>query len=106
MKSFSGLDANSVANGSIVLAQTNQGKARAIIGLNPKLKWAVPGPWSELWVDNYAIVKNAPDLDQAYDFLNYQLQPEVQLAEPSTSDSRRHWPAYRRSCPPTPRTPT
>ncbi len=34
VKSFSGLDANSVANGSIVLAQTNQGKARAIIGLN------------------------------------------------------------------------
>lgn len=81
VKSFSGLDPNSVANGSIVLAQTNQGTARAIIGLNPKLKWAVPGPFSELWVDNYAIVKNAPNLDQVYDFLAYQLQPEVQLKE-------------------------
>lgn len=81
VKSFSGLDPNSVANGSIVLAQTNQGTARAAIGLNPKLKWAVPGPFSELWVDNYALVKNAPDLDQAYDFLAYQLQPEVQLSE-------------------------
>ena len=44
VKSFSGLDPNSVANGSIVLAQTNQGTARAAIGLNPKLKWVVPGP--------------------------------------------------------------
>ncbi|MCX5514784.1 hypothetical protein C3941_10520 [Kaistia algarum] len=81
VKSFSGLDPNSVANGSIVLAQTNQGTARAIIGLNPKLKWVVPGPFSELWVDNYAIPKSAPNLDQAYDFLAYQLQPEVQLSE-------------------------
>lgn len=81
VKSFSGLDPNSVANGSIVLAQTNQGTARAVIGLNPKLKWVVPGPFSELWVDNYAIAKGAPNLDQAYDFLAYQLQPEVQLAE-------------------------
>lgn len=81
VKSFSGLDINSLANGSIVLAQTNQAKARAAIGLNPKLKWVVPGPMSELWVDNYAIVKDAPNLDQAYDFLAFQLQPEVQLAE-------------------------
>lgn len=81
VKSFSGLDANQVANGSIVLAQTNQGTARAAIGLNPRLKWVVPGPFSELWVDNYAIVKKAPNLDQAYDFLAYQLQPEVQLSE-------------------------
>ncbi|MDR3516472.1 MAG: spermidine/putrescine ABC transporter substrate-binding protein [Azospirillaceae bacterium] len=81
VKSFSGLDANALANGSIVLAQTNQAKARAAIGLNPALKWVVPGPTSELWVDNYAIVKNAPNLDQAYDFLAYQLQPDVQLAE-------------------------
>ncbi|SHG63767.1 spermidine/putrescine transport system substrate-binding protein [Kaistia soli DSM 19436] len=81
VKSFSGLDPNQVANGSIVLAQTNNGTARAAIGLNPKLKWVVPGPFSELWVDNYAIVKNAPNVDQAYDFLAYQLQPEVQLEE-------------------------
>jgi spermidine/putrescine transport system substrate-binding protein len=81
VKSFSGLDPNSVANGAITLAQTNNGTARAIIGLNPKLKWVVPGPFSELWVDNYAIPKDAPNLDQAYDFLAYQLQPEVQLAE-------------------------
>jgi len=81
VKSFSGLDANALANGSIVLAQTNQAKARAAIGLNPKLKWVVPGPWSELWVDNYVLIKDAPNLEQAYDFLAFQLRPEIQLAE-------------------------
>ena len=48
---------------------------------NPKLKWVVPAPHSELWVDSYAITANAPNLDQAYDFLAYQLRPEVQLSE-------------------------
>jgi len=81
VKTFSSLDPNAMANGSIVLAQTHQSGARAAIELNPKLKWVVPGPLSELWFDNYAIVKNAPNLDQAYDFLAYQLQPEVQVSE-------------------------
>ena len=81
VKSFSSLDPNTVANGSIVLAETNQGTARAAITLNPKLKWAVPGPFSELWVDNYAIVKSAPNIDQAYDFLSFVLQPDIQLLE-------------------------
>ncbi len=47
---------------------------------NPKLKWVLPGPVTELWVDNYVIVKNAPDLDNAYSFLNYQLREDVQIA--------------------------
>lgn len=81
VKTFSGLDPNQLANGSIVLAQTNQGTARAAIGLNPKLKFVVPGPMSELWVDNYAIPAKAPNLDQVYDFLSYQLEPDVQLSE-------------------------
>ncbi len=38
-------------------------------------------PFSELWVDNYAIAKGAPNLDQAYDFLAHQLQPEIQIEE-------------------------
>jgi spermidine/putrescine transport system substrate-binding protein len=81
VKSFSGLDPDSMAVGSIVLAQTHQAAARTAIGLNPMLKWVVPGPVSELWVDNYAIARNAPNLEEAYDFLAYQLQPEVQLSE-------------------------
>jgi len=81
VKTFSGLDPNQLANGSIVLAQTNQGTARAAIGLNPKLKFVVPGPMSELWVDNYAIPAKAPNLDQVYDFLSYQLEWEVNLSE-------------------------
>ncbi|BCP54787.1 putrescine-binding periplasmic protein [Kaistia sp. 32K] len=81
VKTFGGLDPNQLANGAIVLAQTNQGTARAAIALNPKLKFVVPGPMSELWVDNYAIPAKAPNLDQVYDFLAYQLEPAVQISE-------------------------
>jgi spermidine/putrescine transport system substrate-binding protein len=81
VRTFSGLDPNSVANGAIVLAQTHQSAARAAITLNPTLKWVVPGPVSELWVDNYAIARSAPNLDQVYDFLAYQLRPDVQVRE-------------------------
>jgi spermidine/putrescine transport system substrate-binding protein len=79
--SVGAFDPNDLANGSIVMAQCNQSAARAAITLNPQLRWAVPGPMSELWVDCYAIARNAPDLDQAYDFIAYQLHPEVQLRE-------------------------
>ena len=81
VKTFSSFDPAAMASGAIVLAQANQAAARGAIQQNPKLKWVVPGPFSELWVDNYAILKSAPDADQAYDFLAYLLQPDVQVSE-------------------------
>ncbi|CAB3767133.1 hypothetical protein LMG29739_04992 [Paraburkholderia solisilvae] len=81
VKTFATLEPDAAANGSIVLAQTHQAGARAAIALNPRLKWVVPAPLSELWVDNYAIAKRAPDIGIAYDFLAYQLRPEVQVSE-------------------------
>ncbi len=81
VKTFSAFDANAMASGAIVLAQANQAYARNAILLNPKLKWVVPGPTSELWVDSFAIAKNAPDIERAYQFLRYQLTPTVQVNE-------------------------
>jgi spermidine/putrescine transport system substrate-binding protein len=81
VKTFGGFDSNGLANGSILLAQCNQSNARAAIEQNAKLKWVVPGPRSELWVDSYAIAAHAPNVDHAYDFLAFQLQPEVQLKD-------------------------
>jgi len=78
---FSAFDPNALASGAIVLALANQAYARSAIKLNPKLKWVVPGPTSELWVDSFAIAKGAPDLERAYQFLQYQLTPTVQVNE-------------------------
>src|SRR6185437_9205036 len=59
VKTFSGFDPAAMANGSIVLAQANQAAARGAIQQNPKLKWVVPGPHSEIWVDSYSIAAQA-----------------------------------------------
>jgi spermidine/putrescine transport system substrate-binding protein len=70
-----------IAKGTIVLAQCNQSTARSAILLNPKLEFVIPGPTSELWVDNYVIPSGAPDLDQAYAFLDFELEPSRQVID-------------------------
>lgn len=37
--------------------------------------WGVGAPETELWMDNWAIVKGARHLDAAYDFIDYMLDP-------------------------------
>ncbi|WP_243065120.1 spermidine/putrescine ABC transporter substrate-binding protein [Humibacter sp. RRB41] len=81
VKTFSAFDPNALKSGAIVMAQANQAAARNAILLNPKLKWVVPGPTSELWVDSFSIAKGAPDVERAYEFLKYQLTPTVQVNE-------------------------
>jgi spermidine/putrescine transport system substrate-binding protein len=81
VKTFSAFDPAALASGAIVLAQANQAAARAAIIQNPKLKWVVPGPRSEIWVDSYAIATNAENLDPAYEFLAFFLQPGIQVKE-------------------------
>ncbi len=81
VKTFSSFDPAALASGAIVLAQANQAAARGAIKQNPKLKWVVPGPVSEIWIDNYAIAAKAQNVDQAYDFLNFFLSPDVQVKE-------------------------
>ena len=81
IKTFAGFDPQAMASGAIVLAQANQAAARGAMLQNPKLKWVVPGPQSEIWVDSYAIAAKAENVDQAYDFLNFFLSPAIQVKE-------------------------
>lgn len=49
---------------------------------NPdKWTWVLPGPRTEIWMDNYAIPMNAPHPGAAYAWINYLLQPEISLKE-------------------------
>ncbi|TMV59950.1 spermidine/putrescine ABC transporter substrate-binding protein, partial [Thioclava sp. BHET1] len=78
VRSFGGFDP--LVNGSIVMSQNDQGVARAAILQNPKLKWVMPEPMSEIWVDTYVIMKGAPHKKLAYDFIDWQLEPARQIA--------------------------
>ena len=101
VKTFSGVDPAALASGAIVMAQANQSAARGAILQNPKLKWVVPGPHSEIWVDNYAIAARRPNLDNAYDFLNFFLSPDIQVKETVYNGYPARSPACRTRCRPT-----
>jgi spermidine/putrescine transport system substrate-binding protein len=81
VKTFSSFDPAAMKSGAIVLAQANQAAARGAIQQNPRLKWVDPGPKSEIWVDSYAIAAQAQHVEQAYDFLNFFLSPDIQVKE-------------------------
>jgi spermidine/putrescine transport system substrate-binding protein len=44
---------------------------------NNKLSFIYPKDGFEIWVDNFAILKNAPHLENSYKFLNFLMRPEI-----------------------------
>jgi spermidine/putrescine transport system substrate-binding protein len=78
---FNDFETSAVANGSVVIANMTNANARLAMLQNKKLEWVIPGPTSELILDNYTIPTHAPDVDQAYSFINYMLEPAHQIAD-------------------------
>jgi spermidine/putrescine transport system substrate-binding protein len=70
-----------ITSGQLAMTTADNSVARRAILKNKKLKWVLPKPHTELWVDNYALTKAASDTDAAYSFMQYMLQPEVQIRE-------------------------
>lgn len=58
-------------NGDFFAVQTKQ----------PKVVYVVPSEGSELWMDNWCILKSAPDPIAAHAFLNYFMDPHVAAKE-------------------------
>jgi spermidine/putrescine transport system substrate-binding protein len=81
VKGFTEFDTDGLANGSIVMAVVSQGTARLVMQRNKKMKFVIPQPHSKLWVDEYAIPAGAKNVDQAYQFINFMLQPARQLRD-------------------------
>jgi len=81
VKAFNEFDVDGLANGSIVMAVVSQGTARLAMQRNKKLKFVIPQPRSKLWVDMYAIPSRAHNVDQAYSFIGFMLQPARQLKD-------------------------
>lgn len=81
VKEFNGFDVTGPAHGTIVMSQVDQSIGRQCLLQNKKLKWVLPGPSAELWVDNYAITAHAPNVNQAYSFIDFQLQPAHQVID-------------------------
>lgn len=74
-----------VANGSIQEYLSHEmdvgvvadGDGRKIIQQNSDFQFILPQEGVKIWVDSMAIPKNAPHLGNAYQFINFVLQPDI-----------------------------
>lgn len=63
--------------GDVDLGMTWTGEAFLAQQENPAITYVYPTEGAILWQDNYAIPKDAPNLDAAYAWLNYTMQGDV-----------------------------
>jgi spermidine/putrescine transport system substrate-binding protein len=70
---------NAIPQGTQALMQAWNGDARLGImeSSEPdRWQWVLPGPETELWMDNWAIAAGAPHPEAAHAFINYSMTPE------------------------------
>ena len=89
IKAFDSYPGINLAQGNYALSQAWNGDARqgllsiASAGGDPADYGyaAVGAPETELWMDNWVILKGAANIDAAYNFINYILEPAVSAKE-------------------------
>lgn len=70
--------ANLLAAGDVDLSQGYNGELAEAVAAHPdRLAYVVPKEGGTLWIDSLAIPKTAAHLDEAYEFLNFILDPEI-----------------------------
>ncbi len=84
VKAFDSYPGYSLAQGNYALSQVWNGDARQ--GLNSvkdpsRYAWGIGAPLTELWMDNWTIVKGATHPEAAYAFLNFILDPANSLQD-------------------------
>ena len=68
---------NQMLAGDLLLSMCYSADAIRVINENPKLNYVIPRSGSSLWTDTMVIPKSAPNLDAAYAWLDFNLQPAV-----------------------------
>ncbi|MBP5973784.1 spermidine/putrescine ABC transporter substrate-binding protein [Brasilonema sp. CT11] len=68
---------NQILAGDLLLAMCVSSDAVKLSKENPKLKYVIPKSGTSLWTDTIVIPKTAPNLEGAYAWINWILQPEV-----------------------------
>ncbi len=63
--------------GDLWVAMGYSADAVNVVQQNPKLKYVIPKSGTSIWSDTMAIPKNAPNLDAAYEWLNFLLEPTM-----------------------------
>ena len=82
IKAFDSYPGINLTSGSYALSMVWNGDARqGLIGVEEsggdvtQYKWGLGAPETELWMDNWCILAEAQNVDAAYDFINFILDP-------------------------------
>jgi len=78
VKAFDSYPGINLTSGNYVLSNIWNGDARqGLLAVDDpdKYTWALGAPTTELWMDNYVIVKDGPNPDSAYAFIDFMLDP-------------------------------
>ncbi|MGD9700830.1 MAG: spermidine/putrescine ABC transporter substrate-binding protein [Acidimicrobiia bacterium] len=88
VKAFDSYPGIALAQGNYALSHVWNGDARQGLisieeaGGDPaQYKWGVGAPETELWMDNWCIVDGAANVDAAYDFMNFILDPANSITD-------------------------
>ena len=82
LKAFDSYPGLTLVAGEYVLSQAWNGDARVAVIEDPeRYKWGLGAPKTELWVDTWAILKSAQNVDAAYAWINNILDPAVSAKE-------------------------
>jgi spermidine/putrescine transport system substrate-binding protein len=68
---------NQIADGDLTFAMAYSTDAIALIKEKPDLQYIVPATGASLWTDTVVIPKTAPNVEMAYAWINYLLEPET-----------------------------
>lgn len=66
-----------LASGDIQVAMAYSTDALNLIQEQPNLRYIIPETGASLWTDTMVIPKTAPNVDAAYEWMNYMLTPET-----------------------------
>jgi spermidine/putrescine transport system substrate-binding protein len=65
-----------IASGDLTVAMAYSSDALALIEENPGLEYVVPETGASLWTDTMAIPRTAPNVEAAYQWINFVMEPE------------------------------
>lgn len=79
VKTYNSADfANLLAAGDVDIAHGWNGELAEVVAADrERLAYVVPKEGGTLWIDNLAISKTAPNVDAAYRFLDFVMEPEI-----------------------------
>jgi spermidine/putrescine transport system substrate-binding protein len=78
-------DITLMSSGKAILALDWNGNVLSAQAQQPTLQYVIPTEGSEFWVDNWSLLKTAPDPVAGHAFINFMLDPKISAKEISTT---------------------